>query len=54
MRKSKFINAFQLVTIAAIFYCGIFRVYPEYLFGIGLFLLVAGTIAGRLTRDRVA
>jgi CDP-diacylglycerol--serine O-phosphatidyltransferase len=54
MRKSKFINAFQLVTIAAIFYCGIFRVYPEYLFGIGLFLLVAGTIAGRLTRDRGA
>jgi CDP-diacylglycerol--serine O-phosphatidyltransferase len=54
MRKSKFINAFQLVTIAAIFYCGIFRVYPEYLFGIGLFLLVAGTIAGRLTRDRAA
>jgi CDP-diacylglycerol--serine O-phosphatidyltransferase len=54
LRKSMFINAFQLVTIAAIFYCGIFRVYPEYLFGIGLFLLVAGTIAGRLTRDRAA
>lgn len=52
IRKSKLINAFQVVTIGAIFYCGVFRVYPEYLFGIGLFLLVAGTIAGRLTRDK--
>ena len=52
LRKSKIINAFQIVNIALIFYCGIFRVYPEYLFGIGIFLLVAGTIAGRITRDR--
>lgn len=50
IRKSKFINAFQLVTIALIFYCGIFRTWPEYLFGIGVFLLIAGTIAGRITR----
>jgi CDP-diacylglycerol--serine O-phosphatidyltransferase len=52
MRDSKLINAFQIVNIALIFYCGIFRVYPEYLFGIGIFLLIAGTIAGRITRDR--
>lgn len=52
LRKSKIINAFQIVNIALIFYCGIFRVYPEYLFGIGIFLLVAGVIAGRITRDR--
>jgi CDP-diacylglycerol--serine O-phosphatidyltransferase len=52
MRKSKIINAFQIINIALIFYCGIFRVYPEYLFGIGIFLLIAGTIAGRITRDR--
>ena len=51
IRKSKFINAFQLVNIALIFYCGIFRTWPEYLFGIGVFLLIAGTIAGRITRD---
>lgn len=51
IRKSKIINVFQVVNIAAIFYCGIFRVYPEYLFSIGVFLLVAGTIAGRMTRD---
>lgn len=52
MRKSKIINAFQIINIALIFICGIFRIYPEYLFGIGLFLLVAGTIAGRITRDQ--
>ena len=52
MRKSKVINAFQIINIALIFYCGVFRVYPEYLFGIGIFLLIAGTIAGRITRDR--
>jgi len=51
MRKSNIINAFQIINIALIFYCGVFRVYPEYLFGIGIFLLVAGTIAGRITRD---
>ena len=52
MRKSKIINAFQIINIALIFICGIFRIYPEYLFGIGVFLLVAGTIAGRITRDQ--
>ena len=51
MRESNFINAFQIINIALIFYCGIFRVFPEYLFGIGIFLLIAGTIAGRITRD---
>lgn len=52
IRKSKIINAFQAINIVAIFYCSIFRVYPEYLFSIGVFLLVAGTIAGRITRDK--
>lgn len=51
LRESNLINAFQVINIAAIFICGIFRIYPEYLFGIGVFLLVAGTIAGRITRD---
>ena len=50
MRKSMVINTFQVVNIAAIFYCGIFRVFPEYLFGIGVFLLIAGIIAGRISR----
>ena len=51
IRKSKFINAFQIVSILLIFYCGITRSFPEYLFGIGIFLLIAGIIAGRITRD---
>ena len=54
MRKSKIINAFQIINIFLIFICGIFRIYPEYLFGIGVFLLIAGTIAGRITRDQAA
>ena len=40
-----------LTNIALIFICGVFRVFPEYLFGIGVFLLVAGIIAGRITRE---
>ena len=51
VRKSNIVNVFQFTNIAAILYCGIFRVFPEYLFGIGIFLLVAGIIAGRITRD---
>jgi len=51
IRKSIIINAFQVINIAAIFVCGILRIYPEYLFGIGIFLLVAGIIAGRINRD---
>ncbi|MGI9273026.1 MAG: CDP-diacylglycerol--serine O-phosphatidyltransferase [Woeseiaceae bacterium] len=54
MRKSMIINAFQIINIALIFICGIFRIFPEYLFGIGVFLLIAGTIAGRITRDQPA
>jgi CDP-diacylglycerol--serine O-phosphatidyltransferase len=51
-RDSNFINAFQVIAISGIFYCGITRSYPEYLLGIGLFLMVAGIIAGRITRDK--
>ena len=51
LRDSKFINAFQVVSIAGIYYCGVTRSWPEYLLGIGIFLLIAGIIAGRITRD---
>jgi CDP-diacylglycerol--serine O-phosphatidyltransferase len=44
------VNAFQFANVLLVYYCGITRTFPEYLFGIGLFLLVAGTIAGRLSR----
>jgi hypothetical protein len=49
-RKSNFINGFQLFNVAASYYCGITRNYPEFLFFMGLFLLIAGIIAGRITR----
>ena len=51
-RDSTFINVFQALAIAGIYYCGITRTYPEYLFGMGLFLMIAGVIAGRITRER--
>ena len=50
LRDSKFINTFQIINIALIFYCGVTRSWPEYLFGIGVFLLIAGTIAGRISK----
>jgi phosphatidylserine synthase len=49
-RKSKIINAFQIFNAIATYYCGITRSYPEFLFFMGLFLLIAGIIAGRITR----
>lgn len=48
-RDSKFINGFQGIVIVATYYCGITRSYPEFLFFMGLFLLVVGIIAGRIT-----
>jgi CDP-diacylglycerol--serine O-phosphatidyltransferase len=51
-RDSNFINVFQVIAISGIYYCGITRSYPEYLFGMGLFLMIAGIIAGRITRDK--
>ncbi len=51
IRKSKFINVFQFTNLALIFLCGVTRSFPEYLFGIGVFSLIAGIIAGRITRD---
>jgi CDP-diacylglycerol--serine O-phosphatidyltransferase len=50
IRDNRFINTFQFVNIALIFYCGITRSWPEYLFGIGVFLLIAGIIAGRISK----
>jgi len=49
-RKSKLINTFQVINIVLIIYCGVTRSWPEYLFGISVFLLVAGIIAGRISK----
>ena len=51
IRKSLAYNAFMIVNAIAVFYCGIFRVFPEYLFGMGLVLLISGIIAGRISRE---
>jgi CDP-diacylglycerol--serine O-phosphatidyltransferase len=51
-RDSTFINVFQVIVIAGTYYCGITRSYPEYLLGMGLFLMIAGVIAGRVTRNK--
>lgn len=49
-RKSYFINGFQIVNALFSIYCGVTRSFPEYLFFMGLFLLVAGIIAGRIAK----
>jgi len=51
LRKSKAFNVFQVLVVAGVYYCGITRSWPEYLFGMAIFLLIAGTIAGRISRD---
>ena len=50
-RDSLFINIFQGSVVEIIYYCGITRSYPEFLLGIGLFILISGIIAGRITRQ---
>lgn len=50
-RKSNLINVMQIFVIVSTYYCGITRSYPEFLFSMGLFLLIAGIIAGRITKD---
>ena len=49
LRDNRLINAFQVVVIAGVYYCGITRSWPEYLLATGVFLLVAGIVAGRIT-----
>ena len=51
IRKSKLLNTFHAVNIAAIYYCGITRSWPEYLLVMAILLLISGIIAGRITRD---
>lgn len=49
-RESNIINSFQAFNVAASYYCGITRSYPEFLFAMSVFLLVSGLVAGWLTR----
>ena len=50
VRENKLFNAFQVVSIGFVYYCGITRSWPEYLLAIGIILLISGIIAGRITR----
>jgi len=50
-RNSMAFNVFQGFNALATFYCGITRSYPEFLFALGVLLLIGGIIAGRLSRD---
>ena len=52
MRKSNFINGFQLFNVLASYYCGITRSYPEFLFFMGLFVMITGIIGGRITKAK--
>lgn len=49
-RNSTAFNVFQGFNALATFYCGITRSYPEFLFFLGVLLLVGGIIAGRVSR----
>lgn len=49
-RESTVMNVFQGANFLATYYCGITRNYPEFLFFMGLSLLIAGIIAGRMSR----
>lgn len=51
-RESKLINGFQIVNAIASIYCGVTRSFPEYLFFMGMFLLIAGIIAGRISKSQ--
>lgn len=51
-REGIFVNAFTGLNIIASYYCGITRSYPEFLFFMGLFILVAGIIAGRVSMHK--
>jgi len=51
-RDGIFVNAFTVLSIVTSYYCGITRSYPEVLFFMALFILVAGIIAGRVSRIR--
>jgi CDP-diacylglycerol--serine O-phosphatidyltransferase len=49
-RNSMAINIFQGLNVLATFVFGITRMLPEFLFFMGLFLVISGIIAGRISR----
>jgi CDP-diacylglycerol--serine O-phosphatidyltransferase len=51
-RDGYFINGFTAFTIITTYYCGITRSFPEFLFFMGIFILIAGIIAGRISKRK--
>lgn len=50
VRDKLSVNVLQGAILVSISYCGITRSHPEFLLGMGIFILIAGIIAGRVTR----
>jgi hypothetical protein len=45
-RDGIYINSFQALNFIVSCYCAITKSYPEFLFFMGIFLLITGTVAG--------
>jgi CDP-diacylglycerol--serine O-phosphatidyltransferase len=52
IREGYFINSFTGFVVITTYYCGITRSFPEYLFFMALFILVAGIVAGRMSKHK--
>ena len=45
-RDGIYINSFQALNFIVSCYCAVTKSYPEFLFFMGIFLLITGTVAG--------
>ena len=52
-RDGIYINFFQAFNFSISCYCAVTRSYPEFLFFMGIFLLIAGTMAGFFAKTEV-
>jgi len=49
-RDGIYINSFQALNFIVSCYCAVTKSYPEFLFFMGIFLLITGTVAGFFVR----
>ena len=52
-RDGLYINLFQAFNFSVSCYCAVTRSYPEFLFFMAIFLLIAGTVAGLFAKTEV-
>jgi len=52
-RDGLYINLFQAFNFSVSCYCAVTRSYPEFLFFMGIFLLIAGTVVGLFAKTEV-